>query len=157
MANRNTNRGGGNSSQHVREVMTPNPHTVTQKDKILDAARIMAREDTGVVPVVDDGRRIVGLITDRDIVVRLVAEGRDASGATVNEAMSKSVRSVKEDTPISEVMQLMSSAQVRRVPVVNNSDELVGIVSLADLATENASDGKVGQTVEDISKGSGNN
>jgi CBS domain-containing protein len=157
MANRNTSDGGGNSSQHVREVMTPNPHTVTSKDTIQDAARIMAREDTGVVPVVDDNRKIVGLITDRDIVVRLVAEGRDASGATVNEAMSQSIRSVKEDTPISEVMELMSNAQVRRVPVVNNSNELVGIVSLADLATENASDGKVGQTVEDISKGSGNN
>lgn len=152
MTNRNENRG-----QHVREVMTPNPVTVTRKDKIVEAAKIMAREDTGVVPVVDDGRKIVGLITDRDIVVRLVAEGRDASGATVSEAMSQSVRTVKEDTPISEVMELMSRAQVRRVPVVNNIDELVGIVSLADLATETASDGKVGQTVEDISKGSGNN
>jgi CBS domain-containing protein len=86
-----------------------------------------------------------------------VAEGRDTSGAKVSEAMSQSVRSVKEDTPVSEVMALMSSAQVRRVPVVNASNELVGIVSLADLATETASDGKVGQTVEDISKGSGNN
>lgn len=156
MANRNENRGGG-KREHVRDVMTPNPHTVTQKDKIVDAARIMAREDTGVVPVIDDGRKIVGLITDRDIVVRLIAEGRNASDATVNDAMSKSVRSVKEDTPISEVMALMSSAQVRRVPVVNSSDELVGIVSLADLATETASDNRVGQTVEDISKGSGNN
>ena len=155
MANRNAN-GGGRSTQHVREVMTPNPQTVTQKDTIRDAAQIMAREDTGVVPVVD-GRKIVGLITDRDIVVRLVAEGRDASGATVTEAMSKSVRSVQEDTPVSEVMELMSNAQVRRVPVVNSSDELVGIVSLADLATETASDNKVGQTVEDISRGGGNN
>jgi CBS domain-containing protein len=143
-------------AQHVREVMTPNPHTVTQKDSIADAARIMAREDTGVVPVVD-GLTIVGLITDRDIVVRLIAEGRDTSGATVNEAMTKSVRTVKEDTPVSEVMELMSSAQVRRVPVVNNSNELVGIVSLADLATETRSDNKVGQTVENISEGKGNN
>jgi CBS domain-containing protein len=143
-------------AQNIRDVMTPNPQTVTQNDSISDAARIMAREDTGIVPVVD-GRKIVGLITDRDIVVRLIAEGRDASGAKVNDAMTRSVRSVQEDAPVSEVMQLMSSAQVRRVPVVNRSNELVGIVSLADLATETASDGKVGQTVEDISQGGGNN
>ena len=142
--------------QHVRDVMTPNPQTVGAKDTIRDVARIMASEDTGVVPVVD-GNKIIGMITDRDIVVRLVAEGRDPAGATVNEAMTKQVRSVQEETPINEVMELMSRAQVRRVPVVNKNDELVGIVSLRDLATETNQDGKVGQTVEDISRGGSNN
>jgi len=149
-------KGGGRGGQSIRDVMTPNPVCVSEKDTVQEVARIMAREDTGVVPVVD-GKRVVGLITDRDIVVRLIAEGKDVANARVNEAMTKSVRSVKEDARVDEVLSLMSNAQVRRVPVVNASDELVGIVSLGDLATETNRDGKVGQAVEDISQGPANN
>src|SRR5438093_807987 len=98
----------------VRDVMTPNPASVSEKDSIRDVARIMAREDTGVVPVVD-GRKVIGMITDRDIVVRLLAEGKDPGNARVNEAMTKRVRSVQEDMPLNEVLDLMSSAQIRRV------------------------------------------
>src|SRR5438270_6569738 len=100
---RNQKSGGG--SRHARDVMTPNPATVSQKDSIRDVARIMASEDTGVVPVVD-GRRVVGLVTDRDIVVRCVAEGKDTANARVNECMTTSVRSVKEDTPVAEVLPM---------------------------------------------------
>src|SRR5437763_1093783 len=116
MAQERTQRSGG-GSRNARDVMTPDPATVSAKDSIREAARIMASEDTGVVPVVD-GRRIVGLVTDRDIVVRCVAEGKDTAIAKVNECMTKSVRSVKEDTPVAEVLSMMSSAQIRRVPVV---------------------------------------
>jgi CBS domain-containing protein len=151
---RNQKSGGG--SRQVRDVMTPNPATVSETDSIRDAARIMASEDTGVVPVVD-GRKVVGMVTDRDIVVRFVAEGKDTSSAKVNECMTKSVRSVKEDMPVSEVLSMMSSAQIRRVPVVNNRDELVGIVSIGDISTETNQDGKVGQTIEQISQGPSNN
>jgi CBS domain-containing protein len=151
---RNQNSGGG--SRSARDVMTPNPATVSEKDSIRDAARIMASEDTGVVPVVD-GRKIVGLVTDRDIVVRFVAEGKDTANGKVNECMTKSVRSVKEDTPVAEVLSMMSSAQIRRVPVVNNRDELVGIVSIGDISTETNQDGKVGKTIEQISQGPANN
>lgn len=143
-------------SRHVRDVMTPNPSCVSQKDTIRDVARIMAREDTGVVPVVD-GKKIIGMITDRDIVVRLVAEGKDPANAHVNEAMTKNVRSVREDTPINEVLSLMSSAEIRRVPVVNNNDEIVGIVSMGDIATNTNQEDKVGQTVEKISQAPPNN
>jgi CBS domain-containing protein len=141
----------------VRDIMTSNPETCRPNDSIRDAARIMAERDTGVVPVVDDNRKILGMITDRDIVVRLVAEGKDPAKAHVNEAMTKSVRTVKEDMPVDEVTRLMSNAQVRRVPVVNQRDEIVGIVSVGDLATETGDRGKVGHTVEKISQGSGNN
>jgi CBS domain-containing protein len=151
---RNQKPGGG--SRSARDVMTPNPATVSQKDSIRDAARIMASEDTGVVPVVD-GRKVVGMVTDRDIVVRFVAEGKDVANAKVKECMTRSVRSVKEDTPITEVLSMMSSAQIRRVPVVNNSDELVGIVSIGDISTETNQDGKVGKTIEQISQGPANN
>src|SRR6476660_934498 len=101
------NQKSGKGSRSARDVMTANPATVSEKDSIRDAARIMAKEDTGVVPVVE-GRKVVGMVTDRDIVVRFVAEGKDPANARVNECMSKSVRSVKEDTPVTEVLSLMS-------------------------------------------------
>jgi CBS domain-containing protein len=142
--------------QLIREVMTKNPHTCGENDSVREAATIMAREDAGVVPVVD-GRKVVGLITDRDIVVRVVAEGKDCATARVADAMTRGARSVREDTPVDEVLQLMSKAQVRRVPVVNASDELVGIVSIGDLATETNKDDKVGQTIENISEAPANN
>lgn len=153
---RNNKSKEGPGSRHVGDFMTLNPECVTEKDSIQDVARIMAQKDTGVVPVVD-GKRIIGMITDRDIVVRLVAEGKDPVGARVNEAMTKSVRSVKEDTPVNEVLNLMSSAQIRRIPVVNAANELVGIVSIGDIATDTNQTGKVGKAVEEISEGPANN
>ena len=142
--------------RRVRDVMTANPKTVSEKDSIRDVARIMAREDTGVVPVVE-GKRIIGLITDRDIVVRLVAEGKDLANSRVKEVMSKSVRSVKEDTPINEVLDLMSNEKIRRVPVVNQNNELVGILSIGDIASRDRETGRVGKAIEEISEGRPNN
>jgi CBS domain-containing protein len=152
---KNAGRGGASGSRNVRDVMTPNPATVTEKDSIADAARIMKSSDTGVVPVVD-GRKIIGLITDRDIVVRLVAEGKDPASATVTDAMSRSVRSVQESASVDEVIEMMTRAEVRRVPVVNSSQELVGIVSMADVASD-GQHGKVGAAMEDISEAPPNN
>jgi CBS domain-containing protein len=143
-------------TRHVRDVMTANPDCVSERDSIRDVARIMKDKDTGVVPVVD-GKKIIGLITDRDIVVRGIAEGRDVSNVKVNEIMSKSVRSVKEDTTVSEVLDLMGNSEIRRVPVVNGNNELVGIVSLGDIATNSPQDGKVGKAVESISEAPPNN
>jgi CBS domain-containing protein len=142
-------------SRSARDVMTANPTTVSETDSIRDAARIMASEDTGVVPVVD-GKKVIGIVTDRDIVVRLVAEGKDAD-AKVKSYMSRSVRSVRDDTPVSEVLSVMSNAQIRRVPVVNASDELVGIVSMRDISTETNQNTNVGKAVEQISQGPANN
>lgn len=147
----------GSDSRNVRDLMTPNPKCVTEQDTIRDAARIMKDQDTGVVPVVDGGRKIIGLITDRDIVVRGVAEGRDVSNIRVNELMTRSVRTVREDAGLDEVMRLMGSADIRRVPVVNESDELVGIVSIGDISTRTQNAGKVGHALEDISEAPPNN
>lgn len=144
------------NSRHVRDVMTRNPEAVSERDSIRDVARIMKDQDTGVVPVVD-GKRIIGLITDRDIVVRGIAEGRDVTTVKVNEIMTKSIRSVKEDTPLNEVLDLMSNAEIRRVPVVNGNDELVGIISLGDIAENTNADNRVGKAVEDISQAPPNN
>lgn len=143
-------------NQHVRDVMTPNPKCVSEKDSIQDVARIMKDQDTGVVPVVE-GKKIIGLITDRDIVVRGLAEGRDLTSLRVNELMSKSVRTVKEDMPLADVLDLMGNAEIRRVPVVNGNNELVGIVSLGDIASQSNHDNRVGKAVEDISQAPPNN
>jgi CBS domain-containing protein len=146
----------GSGSRHVRDVMTANPKTVGEKDNIREAARIMKSQDTGVVPVVD-GKKIVGLITDRDIVVRGLAEGKNLESTNVNEIMTKSVRSVPETATIDEVLDLMSSADIRRIPVVNENQELVGIVSIGDISTSSTGDVKVGRTLESISDAPSNN
>ncbi|HYC89991.1 MAG TPA: CBS domain-containing protein [Thermoanaerobaculia bacterium] len=145
-----------NADRHIRDVMTPNPECVSEKDSIRDVARIMKDQDTGVVPVVD-GKRIIGLITDRDIVVRGLAEGKNLENVRVNELMTKSVRSVREDASVNEVLEMMGNAEIRRVPVVNGNDELVGIVSLGDIAAQGNQDGKVGRAVENISEAPPNN
>jgi CBS domain-containing protein len=144
------------NDRHIRDVMTPNPVCVSEKDSIRDAARIMASEDTGVVPVVD-GKKVIGMITDRDIVVRLLAEGKDPSSAKVNDAMSRNVRAIKEDSTVNDALQLMSKAQIRRVPVVNGQNEIVGIVSMKDIASETREAEKVGKAVEKISEAPPNN
>ena len=145
------------NDKHIRDVMTPNPIYVSDKDSIREVARIMAREDTGVVPVVDNSKKIIGMITDRDIVVRLVAEGKDPANAKVNEAMTKNVRAVKEDSTIDEALHVMKSAEVRRVPVVNARNEIVGIVSMGDISRETQQREQVGEAVRDISKAPPNN
>ena len=149
MANQNDN------ARHVRDVMTANPECVSERDSISDAARIMKNQDTGVVPVVE-GKKVIGMITDRDIVVRGLAEGKNLENVRVNELMTRSVRSVREDATVNEALELMSGAEIRRVPVVNASDEIVGIVSLGDVAKTNQ-DNKVGKTVESISQAPPNN
>ena len=149
------NQKGSSGSRQIRDVMTPNPECVSDKDSIRDAARIMKDQDTGVVPVVN-GKKVVGLITDRDIVVRGIAEGKNLENAKVTDLMTKNVRSVREDATIDEVLAVMTSAEIRRVPVVNSSDEIIGIVALGDISRGNV-DGKVGQAVEKISEAPPNN
>jgi CBS domain-containing protein len=141
----------------VRDLMTANPECVREKDSILDVARIMKSQDTGVVPVVD-GRKIVGLVTDRDIVVRGIAGGRNLNDLSVREVMTSNVRTVREDADLNEVLETMRGSEVRRVPVVNQNDELVGIVSIGDIATStNNQSGRIGKAVEDISEAPPNN
>jgi CBS domain-containing protein len=134
----------------AKDIMTRHPQVTTPDATVQQAAQLMKAEDTGVLPVVESqgSRRPVGVITDRDITIRVVAEGR--TSATVRDAMSPSVRTAKEDDKLDEIMKLMSSEQVRRVPIVDSKGELVGIVSQADLVLE-GDDKKAEQTIEDIS------
>jgi len=135
---------------NVRDVMTPNPQTVSPDDTLERAARIMRDQDTGAVPVVQDGRPI-GILTDRDIVVRAVADG-DTSTRVVREIVSGQLVSVSPDSSTDEATELMSAYQVRRLPVVEN-ERLVGIVSLGDLAVKEAKDRRIGDTLQSISEG----
>jgi CBS domain-containing protein len=146
----------GPGSRRVRDIMTANPACVSEKDSILEAARLMKREDTGVIPVVD-GKKVIGMITDRDIVVRLVADGKNPGDCKVNEAMTKHVRVVREDDSVNDVLEVMKGANIRRVPVCDSNDQIVGIVSMADLAIETNEKGKVGDVVQDISEARPNN
>ena len=136
----------------AREIMTPNPECVTEQDDLTRAACIMRDRDVGIVPVVDgnDGMRLTGVITDRDIAVRHVAEGH-GPGCRVEEAMSrKDLVVVRPDDDVDNVMRRMRERQVRRVPVVENG-RLVGIIAQADLAVDYSDDAEVGLTVERIS------
>ena len=124
----------------IKELMTVKPRTVKQGDSIVDAAKLMKGEDTGVAPIVD-GDRLVGVITDRDIAIRGIAAGKGSDGK-VREAMTREVKYCFEDEDIAQVSRNMGEIQVRRLPVVNRDKRLVGIVSLADLAREQPDSGK---------------
>jgi len=134
---------------NIREVMTPNPRCVSPDDSIQSAAQIMRDEDTGAVPICDNGRA-VGIVTDRDIVIRAIADGQP--NRPVRDIATRDVISVSPDTSTREAAELMSEYQVRRLPVVDG-DRLVGIVSLGDLAVKEAKDSRVGDTLEHISEG----
>ncbi len=135
---------------NIRDVMTPNPRSVSPSDSIENAARIMRDEDTGAVPVVENGRP-VGIVTDRDIVVRAVADGGQMN-RPVRDIVTNSVVSVSPDMSTREATELMSEHQIRRLPVVEN-DRLVGIVSIGDLAVKEGKDGRIGDTLQHISEG----
>lgn len=135
---------------NIRDVMTPNPRTVTPGDTIQSAACIMRDEDTGAVPVVENGRP-VGIVTDRDIVVRAVADGGQLSGP-VGEIVTGAVVCATPEMSTREASQLMSDHQVRRLPVVEG-DRLVGIVSIGDLAVKEGRDSRTGDTLQAISEG----
>ena len=134
----------------IREVMTPNPRSDSPSDSIQNAACIMRDEDAGAVPVVDNGRAI-GIVTDRDIVVRVVAEGGQLN-RPIRDIVTGSLVSATPDMSTREAAQLMSDHQIRRLPVVEN-DRLVGIVSIGDLAVKEGKDGRIGDTLQHISEG----
>jgi CBS domain-containing protein len=145
---------------NISELMTRNPCTVTPDTPVSEAARLMKEEDVGIVPVVErvggaeTRGRLVGVITDRDIAIRHVAEGR-ATDAPVRDVMSGGVKTVTLEDSVEAVMELMGREQVRRIPVVDERGSLVGVVSQADLARKARDSVKVEKTVEQISQPGG--
>ncbi len=137
-------------NKSIRELMTSNPRTVDPSTPVVEAARTMKEEDVGPVPVVD-GDTLVGIITDRDIVLRVVAEGRDPQSTTVGDVASRELVTVDPQQGLDEALRLMAQHQVRRLPVCEEDGRLVGIVAQADVARE-VGDQKTGDVVEQISQ-----
>lgn len=135
---------------NIREVMTPDPRCVTPDESIQAAALIMRDEDTGAVPVVENGR-VLGMVTDRDIVIRAVADGAKLSGP-VREIVSGEPVCATPEMSTREASKLMAEHQIRRLPVVEG-ERIIGIVSLGDLAVKEGKDSRTGDTLEDISEG----
>lgn len=136
----------------AQDIMTSNPVCVTPDTPITDAAQMMKDQNVGLLPVVEaqGSDRLVGVITDRDIAIRHVAEGH-GSGCPVREAMSGNVVTCRPDDDIREVMRAMATEQVRRIPIVDERGALVGIVAQADVALE-GHDSAAGDTLEKISE-----
>lgn len=141
----------------AQDIMTKNPSCVTPETSLRDAARIMKEQDVGLVPVVErkGSKRVVGLITDRDMAIRVVAEGREVEGCVVRDVMSRDVMTLRADTVVDEVMRVMGEEQVRRIPIVDERDELVGIVAQADVVRHANDDSMAERAVEKISKPGG--
>jgi CBS domain-containing protein len=133
----------------IQDLMTKNPRTVTTDATIAEAAKIMRDEDTGVVPIVD-GDQLVGVITDRDVAIRAVAEGKDGQ-TKVREIASQDLVTIDAQQDLDEALRLMAKHQVRRLPVVEEDGKLVGIVAQADIAKA-GDDARTGEVVEQISK-----
>ena len=134
----------------ARDIMTDNPTSIRATDTVADAARRMAELDVGALPICGTDQRLEGMITDRDIAIRVIAEGRDPVTTTVGELAQGEAVTIGADDPIDEALQTMTDHQVRRLPVIDGT-ELVGIVSQADVA-RNLPEEKVGELVEAISQ-----
>jgi CBS domain-containing protein len=135
----------------VRDVMTERPECIAPTATIQEAAARMKNLDVGSIPVCDNDR-LVGVITDRDIALRSVAEGHDPTRDHVRETMSPGIIYCFDDQEAAEAAEIMGEKQVRRLPVLNRNKRLVGIVSLGDLAVETRDDRMSGDALKHISE-----
>ena len=135
----------------LKEIMTHNIEVVSPGDTLEQAARKMEELNVGPMPVCE-GNRVVGLLTDRDITVRAVAAGCDPKTTLVADVMTPDIISCYEDQDVREAARLMKEKQIRRLPVMSRANQLVGIVSLGDLATEAGDPGQPGEVLKDVSE-----
>jgi len=141
-----------NARRRCREIMTSNVTTANRAMTLQEVAVLMRDGDCGSMPVVEGGK-LVGIVTDRDIVVRAIAEGKDFQ-TPIGDAMTTEIFSVKPDDFVFEAIRLMGDKQVRRVPVVGENGELAGIIAMADVALEMEDEREIAATLEEISSGS---
>jgi CBS domain-containing protein len=134
--------------------MTPDPTCCNAGDPVVNAAEIMKTEDVGAVPVVDaaESRKLAGIITDRDIVVQVIAEGRDVRGVRIDEVMSRNPVTCRPDEDVQNALDRMAQHQVRRIPVVDGKGRVVGIISQADVLTRLDQPEKTANVIENISQ-----
>lgn len=137
----------------VHQIMTEKVQTCQPTSKLHDAAKIMVESDCGSVPVVDSGNHVVGMITDRDIALGAYRKKKTLQDIQVDEVMTKDLITCTRDEPIESLEQKMADAQVRRIPVVDDDNKLIGLVSLGQLARDKGvSESEVGSTLAKISK-----
>ena len=136
------------------DVMTKDVVTCTPENTIVDVARLMKTEDIGPVLIVDNeqSKTLVGIVTDRDIVVKVIADGQDANTTKVGDVMSKKLVTCRADDDVDVAMKAMAQFQLRRIPVVGENMKLFGILSQADVATRVDAPEKTGEVVKEISE-----
>lgn len=137
-------------NHQIRDLMTENPRAIDADKPVAYAAKMMRDEDVGLAPIVQ-GDRLVGTVTDRDIAIRVVAEGRDPETTTVREVASTDLVTIDPEQSLDEALRLMAKHQVRRLPVVEEDGRLVGVLAQADVARQ-GEDRETGQVVEQISQ-----
>jgi CBS domain-containing protein len=139
--------------QKIRDVMTSNPCTIDANESVAYAAKMMREEDVGLAPIVEDDK-LVGMLTDRDIAVRVAAQGRNPDQVKVRDVASKRLVTIDPQQDLDEALRMMAKHQVRRLPVVEGDGRLVGVVAQADIAREGDEE-KTGRLVEEISEPGG--
>jgi signal-transduction protein with cAMP-binding, CBS, and nucleotidyltransferase domain len=142
-----------NARRRCREIMTRSVKTATREMSLQEVAQLMRDGDMGAMPVVESDK-LIGIVTDRDIVVRAIADGRDAS-TKIGDVMTTEIYSVGENDFVFEAIRLMGERQVRRVPIINEAGELAGIIAMADVALETEDEREIAETLEEISSGAG--
>jgi len=136
--------------QNIKDVMTSDPCTIEADKSVAYAAKMMRDEDVGIAPIVE-GDKLIGMLTDRDIAIRVVAEGRNPEQVTVREVASQQVVTIDPQQDLSEALRIMAKHQVRRLPVVEEDGRLVGVVAQADVARK-GDDSQTGELVQEISQ-----
>lgn len=135
------------------ELMTAAPTCCQPQHTVVDAAEMMQREDVGLLPVIDDeAKKLIGVLTDRDIVLKVVAAGRDPRETAVRDVMTANPIVSQAHESVDAVMERMAAHQVRRIPIVDKAGAIIGIVSQADLATRLANTRETGEVVQAISE-----
>lgn len=136
------------------DLMTTNPVCAQAEDTVVSVAQLMKEQDVGPIPIVDDvtTKRLRGIVTDRDLAMKVVAEGRDPNTTKVSEVMTSDVVTVRQDDDIQAALDAMSQHQLRRILVVDENENLVGIIAQADIATRMNKPEQTGEVVKEISE-----
>jgi len=144
----------GESNMKCKEIMTKDPVCCLPDDEVQKAAKLMKDEDVGVIPIIEDEdtKTLLGIVTDRDLALRVVAEGRDIAGTRIKDVMTAGAVSCRPDDDLQKALDAMEENQVRRIPVVDHNQTIVGIIAQADVATRLSEPKKTAEVVEEISK-----
>lgn len=139
------------------EVMTKNPVCCLPDDTVAKAAQLMKRENIGAIPVIENEQtqKLVGIVTDRDLALKIVAEGRDAKSTKVEAVMTRKVVTCRAEDDLQKALDAMSVHQLRRIPVVDNDNKILGIIAQADVATRVNQPEKTAEMVKQISQANG--